>query len=72
MGGLSEDIGKRIETKVVAGYNNVKEIATQIERRGNNLIIKGVELKGDSQDFCSYLQASFALIGLGERRNVEK
>ena len=64
--GLSKGIGKKITAKVVTGYDNIKDITPEVIREGNKLVIKGITLKGDTKDFCSYRQASFAYIKMGK------
>jgi len=62
--GLSEGIGKNISGKIVKGYENIKEITPETEKRGDNLIIKGIIIEGDTTYSPAFIQARFALIKL--------
>jgi hypothetical protein len=62
--GLSEGIGKNISGKIVKGYENIKEITPETEKKGDNLIIKGIIIGGDTGDSTAFIQANFALINI--------
>jgi len=62
--GLNTEIGNTAIVRIGRGYE-VKEMTPQIKMDKNSLIITGIILSGDNDDFCSYRQASFAYIRLG-------
>ncbi|MBI2447793.1 MAG: hypothetical protein HYV48_04620, partial [Candidatus Omnitrophica bacterium] len=61
--GLSPEVFGKVTAKIVKG-DKVKEITPQIKMNGGSIIISGIALSGDSDNFCSYRQASFAYIRL--------
>ena len=64
--GLSSIIGEKVVAKIGKGYD-VKEITPTVTRNKDNLIISGITLSGDTDNFCSYRQVSFVYIRLGEQ-----
>ncbi|MBI4242722.1 MAG: hypothetical protein HY606_01415, partial [Planctomycetes bacterium] len=62
--GLSEGIGKNISGKIVKGYENIKEITPETEKIRDNLIIKGIDIEGDTADSPAFIRANFALINI--------
>ncbi|GEM_PF-2318484 len=84
--GLSPNVGERVTAKVCQGYK-VQEASPEVIRDGDNLVIKGIKVEGDTSEpasynylpwlkpyseqlelktFCSYRQASFALVRVEE------
>ncbi|MBI3007971.1 MAG: hypothetical protein HYY56_00365 [Candidatus Omnitrophica bacterium] len=61
--GLSPEAAGRVTVKAGKGYET-KEVVPQIKMDSDNLIVSGITLSGDTDDFCSYRQASFAYIRL--------
>ncbi|GEM_PF-6019122 len=61
--GLSPEAAGRVTVKAGKGYET-KEVVPQIKMDNDNLIVSGITLSGDMDDFCSYRQASFAYIRL--------
>ncbi len=61
--GFSLEVDDKVMAKVGKGYE-VKEIAPKIKMDKDSIIISGITLSGDADDFCSYRQASFAYIRL--------
>ena len=62
--GLSPRAVNNATCKVVASYDDIREVNPEIVTEGDNLIIKGITLQGDKGEFCAYRQASFALVRL--------
>ena len=63
--GLSSQIACDLKAKVCTGYD-LKEVTPRIKQDEGNLIISGITLSGDREDFCSYREASFAYLRLTE------
>ena len=64
--GISPVIGEKAVAKIGRGYD-VEKITPTVTRNKDNLTISGITLSGDVKDFCSYRQASFAYLELGEK-----
>jgi hypothetical protein len=63
--GLSRELAAMVQAKIGSGYI-VKEAKPRITADKDKLIISGISLAGDKDNFCSYRQASFAYIRLGK------
>lgn len=54
----------RIDKAILGTGYATKPIKPSIERRGDNLVIKGITLPGDSEGFCTYRKAAFVYVRL--------
>ena len=65
--GLSSGIAEDCWAKIGTDYN-AREATPTVTADKGKLIISGISLSGDKDQFCSYRQASFAYVRLGKKK----